>query len=102
MQRISVVLPEPFGPSQPRQRPGGTSIVTSFTATVRPKRFVTPARRMIGPTSRNRPNPRWVGWPTAGYFPNAIEPNGRWSLSSGRRGVSFAGTRLFIPLNRPT
>jgi hypothetical protein len=48
MQRISVVFPEPFGPSQPRQRPRGTSIVTSSTATVRPKRFVTPASRMIG------------------------------------------------------
>ena len=54
------------------------------------------ALTVIGPTSSHRPNPRWVGWPTAGYFPNAIEPDGRWSLSSGRRGVSFAHARVRV------
>jgi uncharacterized protein YkwD len=54
------------------------------------------ALTVIGPTSSTRPNPRWVGWPTAGYFPNAIEPNGRWSLSSGRRNVSFAKARVKV------
>lgn len=47
------------------------------------------ALTVIGPTSATRPNPRWVGWPTIGYFPNALEPNGRWSLSAGLRSVSF-------------
>jgi uncharacterized protein YkwD len=54
------------------------------------------ALTVIGPTSRTRPNPRYVGWPTAGYFPNAIEPDGRWSLSSGRRNVSFAKARVRV------
>jgi uncharacterized protein YkwD len=54
------------------------------------------ALTVIGPTSSARPNPRWVGWPTAGYFPNAIEPDGRWSLSSGRRNVSFAKARVRV------
>jgi uncharacterized protein YkwD len=54
------------------------------------------ALTVVGPTSRARPNPRWVGWPTAGYFPNAIEPDGRWSLSSGRRNVSFAKARVRV------
>jgi uncharacterized protein YkwD len=54
------------------------------------------ALTVIGPTSRARPNPRYVGWPTAGYFPNAIEPDGRWSLSSGRRSVSFAHARVRV------
>jgi uncharacterized protein YkwD len=54
------------------------------------------ALTVIGPTSSSRPNPRWVGWPTAGYFPNAIEPDGRWSLSSGRRGVSFAHAKVRV------
>lgn len=54
------------------------------------------ALTVIGPTSSSRPNPRWVGWPTAGYFPNAIEPDGRWSLSSGRRNVSFAHARVRV------
>jgi uncharacterized protein YkwD len=54
------------------------------------------ALTVIGPTSARRPNPRYVGWPTAGYFPNAIEPDGRWSLSSGRRNVSFAKARVRV------
>ncbi|CAN5148693.1 hypothetical protein BH11ACT2_BH11ACT2_21660 [soil metagenome] len=24
--------------------------------------------------------PKWVPWPTAGYFPSQLEPDGRWSL----------------------
>jgi uncharacterized protein YkwD len=54
------------------------------------------ALTVIGPTSSSRPNPRWVGWPTAGYFPNAIEPNGRWSLSAGKRNISFAKARVHV------
>jgi hypothetical protein len=26
-------------------------------------------------------NPSWVSWPTAGYFPTQLEPDGRWSLA---------------------
>ena len=44
---------------------------------------------VIGPTSPYRPNPTWVSWPTAGWFPNTLEPSGRWSLSTGDRGLSF-------------
>lgn len=44
---------------------------------------------VVGPTNAARPNPKWVSWPTAGYFPNPMEPNGRWSLSSGYKDVSF-------------
>ena len=47
MQRMSVVFPEPFGPSQPRQRPRGTSNVTSVTALVEPKRLDTRSSAMI-------------------------------------------------------
>lgn len=48
------------------------------------------ALQVIGPSSASRPNPAYVGWPTAGYFPNALEPGGRWSLSAGSKRVSFA------------
>lgn len=44
---------------------------------------------VIGPTSSTRPNPAWVAWPTAGYFPSPLEPAGRWSLSSGNRAINF-------------
>jgi uncharacterized protein YkwD len=47
------------------------------------------ALTVIGPENAYRPNPRYVGWPTAGYFPNALEPTGRWSLSAGSKSVSF-------------
>lgn len=57
------------------------------------------ALTVIGPTSSARPNPRWVSWPTAGYFPNTMEPNGRWSLSAGLRSVSFAKSRVFVYQN---
>lgn len=51
---------------------------------------------VIGPTKRKRPNPRWVGWPTAGYFPNPMEPDGRWSLSSGLRKANFAKAKIKV------
>ena len=54
------------------------------------------ALTVIGPTSSNRPNPKYIGWPTAGYFPNAIEPDGRWSLSSGRKNISFAKAKIKV------
>ncbi|MFL6059971.1 MAG: CAP domain-containing protein [Marmoricola sp.] len=54
------------------------------------------ALTVVGPTSAARPNPRWVGWPSAGYFPNAIEPRGRWSLSSGLSSVSFTRARIAV------
>jgi len=53
------------------------------------------ALTVIGPTSSSRPNPRYVGWPTAGYFPNALEPSGRWSLSAGSKKVSFAYAKVY-------
>lgn len=54
------------------------------------------ALTVIGPTSAARPNPRWVGWPTAGYFPNAMEPSGRWSLSAGSRAINFSRARIAV------
>ena len=47
------------------------------------------AMTVIGPTAAGRPNPAWVSWPTAGYFPRTLEPNGRWSLSAGNRRADF-------------
>ena len=69
--------------------PFTTQVGTGSTSTAN-------ALMVIGPRSSSRPNPRWVGWPTAGYFPNAIEPNGRWSLSAGRSGVSFARAKVRV------
>lgn len=57
---------------------------------------VSNALTVIGPTRANRPNPRWVGWPTAGYFPNKLEPEGRWSLSSGLKSINFKRARVAV------
>ncbi|MFL6023874.1 MAG: CAP domain-containing protein [Marmoricola sp.] len=54
------------------------------------------ALTVIGPTNAYRPNPAYVGWPSAGYFPNALEPGGRWSLSSGSKAVSFRYAKIYV------
>lgn len=51
---------------------------------------------VIGPTSASRPNPAWVSWPTPGYFPDALEPKGRWSLSAGNTRTNFSRARVRV------
>src|SRR5947209_3687850 len=46
--RISVVLPEPLGPSMPNTSPGPTVRVTSLTAVKLPKRIVPCSTSMTG------------------------------------------------------
>ena len=66
--RISVVLPQPFGPSQAKQRPRGTSTVTSSTASFCPNRFETCSSWMIA-------SPPW--FPLAPVTPGTVEHRGR-------------------------
>jgi uncharacterized protein YkwD len=54
---------------------------------------------VIGPSSSARPNPAFVSWPSAGYFPSTIEPSGRWSISAGNRGVSFTKSTVAVYRN---
>jgi uncharacterized protein YkwD len=35
-----------------------------------------------GATATKFKNPKWVAWPSAGFFPEQLEPDGRWSLSA--------------------
>lgn len=56
----------------------------------------TNALQVVGPTSRKRPNPAYVGWPTKGWFPNALEPNGRWSLSAGNKRTNFRYASIHV------
>jgi uncharacterized protein YkwD len=39
---------------------------------------------VVGETSDENPSPPWLRWPSAGYFPAQLEPNGRWSFSATR------------------
>lgn len=45
---------------------------------------------VFGATDAGRPDPAYVGWPTAGWFPNTLEPGGRWSLSAGDDSADFS------------
>lgn len=40
--------------------------------------------------------PQWVSWPTAGYFPSPLEPEGRWSLSASDPDVTFSGATVTV------
>lgn len=51
---------------------------------------------VIGPTKAGRPNPAYVAWPSAGYFPRTLEPGGRWSLSAGNKRTSFKNARVRV------
>lgn len=44
-------------------------------------------------------NPHWVSWPSKGYFPNTIEPNGRWSLSNGNSNFKFTYAKVTVTHN---
>lgn len=54
---------------------------------------------VIGPSSTSRPNPSWVAWPSAGYFPDALEPGGRWSISAGSSAASFKQASVSVYRN---
>jgi len=51
---------------------------------------------VVGPTSNKNPNPRWVPWPTSGWFPSDFQPDGLWSLSSGSKHASFARAHVKV------
>lgn len=51
---------------------------------------------VIGPTSPKKPNPRWVPWPSAGWFPAGLEPHGRWSIGSGSDRANFSRARVVV------
>jgi hypothetical protein len=55
------------------------------------------ALTVIGTATRPAPpDPAWVSWPTAGWFPAPLEPNGRWSLSSGDSGARFGRAHVRV------
>ncbi len=47
------------------------------------------------PTDSSRANPVMIGFPNSGYFPQQLEPNGRWSLSSDH-GVDFSAATVNV------
>ena len=54
------------------------------------------ALNVIGaPTDHARTNPTMIGFPNSGYFPQQLEPNGKWSLSSDQD-VDFSGATVNV------
>lgn len=51
---------------------------------------------VVGPHSASRPHPTWVSWPTPGWFPTALQPAGRWSLSSGYDHPDFSQAKVTV------
>ncbi len=51
---------------------------------------------VIGPTSSKKANPRWVPWPSAGWFPAGLEPHGRWSIGSGSDRANFSRASVVV------
>jgi len=51
---------------------------------------------VVGPTSTDNASPEWVPWPTAGWFPSDLEPDGRWSLASGSAGADLSRARVTV------
>lgn len=43
--------------------------------------------------------PKFVAWPSAGYFPTQLEPKGRWSLGSARAGISLKHAKIKVTHN---
>lgn len=46
------------------------------------------------------PNPAWVSWPAAGWFPSRLDPRGRWSLSSGDDDADFSSAKVRVVFNK--
>ncbi len=52
---------------------------------------------VVSKSARSNPTPRWMRWPSAGYFPSNLEPRGRWSFSSTRlNDVDLNGARVRV------
>lgn len=57
------------------------------------------ALQVIGLPQNNTANPTWVEWPSNGYFPNTLEPNGRWSISAGNSNTDFTSAAISVTYN---
>jgi uncharacterized protein YkwD len=52
---------------------------------------------VVGAGSRNPTGtPAWTSWPTTGYMPASLEPEGRWSLSSTDPSISFGSATVHV------
>ena len=74
----------------------GNAVVTNATGV----RYVANNLWVVGSQMGDTPagTPAFYGWPTAGWFPSPLEPEGRWSLSSST-GASFSHATVQVSHN---
>lgn len=51
---------------------------------------------VFGPVDLANTKPSWMAWPTAGFFPDPMEPQGRWSLSATDNTTDFTGATVSV------
>jgi len=52
---------------------------------------------VVNPKSATKnPNPQWLRWPTAGFFPKAMEPSGLWSFMTAQPGYDLSKAKATI------
>lgn len=56
------------------------------------------AAHVFSPSNDKAPTPRWLTWPTAGYFPTELEPWGRWSFMTTRSDIDFAKAKVTVKI----
>lgn len=54
------------------------------------------AIQVIGKFDYRNANPKYVPWPTPGWFPSPMEPDRRWSISAGDNRTDFSRARISI------
>jgi uncharacterized protein YkwD len=47
-------------------------------------------------TSSHNARPTWLEWPSAGWFPRQLEPDGLWSLSASSPDVDFGSAKVSV------
>ena len=51
---------------------------------------------VVGMPQHSLSVPRWIPYPSAGYFPSPLEPDGRWSLSASNPRTDFAKASVTV------
>ncbi|SNT15169.1 Cysteine-rich secretory protein family protein [Micrococcales bacterium KH10] len=71
--------------------PGLTKIGTGYAGTFN-------ALHVTSDPNYAKPTPQWISWPTAGFFPDQLEPWGRWSFMTARHDLSFKKANVTVTI----
>jgi hypothetical protein len=57
------------------------------------------AVQVVNLPQTNTANPAYVAWPSAGYFPDGLEPSGIWSLATNSASANFSNATISVTHN---